>query len=85
MAVLVGVRATNFLVKVLEVAVSEQILWTDSQCVLHWLRVKKPLAVFIENCVEEILMEKDISFQYIVLEQNPAGIATRGSVVSEIK
>ena len=30
-------------------------------------------------------MEKDISFWYIVLEQNPAGIATRGPVVFEIK
>ena len=30
-------------------------------------------------------MQKDISFRYIVSEQNPADIATRGSVVSEIK
>ena len=30
-------------------------------------------------------MEKDISFRYIVSEQNPADIATRGPVVSEIK
>ena len=82
---LIGVRAANFLVKVLEVDVSKRILWTDSQCVLHWLKTKKPLAVFIENRVKETLMEKDISFQYIVSEQNPADIATRGSVVSEIK
>ena len=46
---------------------------------------EKPLAMFIENRVKEILMEKYISFPYIVLEQNPADIATRGSVVSEIK
>ena len=48
--------------KVLGVNVSKQILWTNSQCVLHWLRTKKPLAVFIENRGKEILMEKDISF-----------------------
>ena len=46
---------------------------------------EKPLAMFIENRVREILMEKYISFRYIVFEQNPADIATRGSVVSEIK
>ena len=46
---------------------------------------EKPLAMFIENRVREILMQKYISFRYIVLEQNPADIATRGSVVSEIK
>ena len=33
---------------------------------------EKPLAMFIENRVKEILMEKYISFRYIVLEQNPA-------------
>ena len=47
--------------------------------------MNKPLAVFIENCVKEILMEKDTSFRYIASEQNPADIAMRGSVVSEIK
>ena len=42
--------------------------------------------MFIENRVKEILMKKCISFGYnIVLEQNPADIATRGSIVSEIK
>ena len=52
--------------------ISKQILWTNSQCVLHWLKTKKPLAVFIENRIKEILMEKDISFRYIVSDQNPA-------------
>ena len=59
---LIGITAANFLVKVLEVDVSKRILWTDSQCVLHWLKTKKPLTVFIQNRVKEILMKKDISF-----------------------
>ena len=61
LAVLIGVRAANFLVKVMEVDVSKQILWTFTMC-FTMAKDEKPLAVFIENCVQEILMEKDISF-----------------------
>ena len=48
--------------KVLGLNVSKRILWTNSWCVLHWLKTKKPLAVFIENRAKEILMEKNITF-----------------------
>ena len=70
LAVLIGVRAANFLVKELGVNVSKRILWSDSQCILHWLKTRKPLSVFVENHVKEILMEKDVSFQYILSEEN---------------
>ena len=53
LAVLIGVRAANFLVKELGVNVSKQILWSDSQCVLHWLKTRKPLSLFVENRVKE--------------------------------
>ena len=71
LAVLIGVRAANFLVKELGMNVSKRILWSDSQCVLHWLKTKKPLSVFVENRVKEILVEKDISTRYIFSEENP--------------
>ena len=61
LAVLIGVRAANFLVKELGVNVFKRILWSDSQCVLHWLKTRKPLSLFVENRVKEILVEKDIS------------------------
>ena len=84
LAMLIGVRAANFIVKELGIEISERILWSDSQCVLHWLRTKKPLSVFVENRIKEILKEKDITFQYIASNQNPADIATRGSSVFEL-
>ena len=64
--------------------VSKRILWSDSQCVLHWLKTRKPLSLFVENCVKEILVEKDISIRYILSEENPADIATRGSCAFKI-
>ena len=64
--------------------VSKRILWSDSQCVLHWLKTRKPLSVFVENRVKEILEEKDISIRYILSEENPADIPTRGSCAFKI-
>ena len=60
LAVLIGVRAANFVLRELEMNISKRILWSDSQCVLHWLKTRKPLSMFVENRVKEILKEKDI-------------------------
>ena len=49
LAVTIGVRAANFVVKELKVTPLKQILWTDSTCVLHWLKSSKPLPVFVAN------------------------------------
>ena len=46
LAVLIGVRAANIVVSELRLNICEKILWIDSQCVLHWLKTKKPLSVF---------------------------------------
>ena len=71
-------------IKELGLEISEKILFSDSQCVLHWLKMRKPLSLFIENRVKEILNERDTTFCYIESAQNPADVATRGSSVSEI-
>ena len=57
LAVLIGIRAIKFVTKELRLKISRRILWTDSQGVLCWLKTKKPLSVFIENCIEEIKSE----------------------------
>ena len=85
MGVLIGVRAANFVAAELKLPLMERILWTDSQCVLHWLKTKKPLPVFIENRVREIRSQKDLSFRYITSDQNPSDCATRGLTVTDIK
>ena len=85
MGVLIGARAANFVAAELKLPLMERILWTDSQCVLHWLKTKKPLPVFIENRVGEIRSQKDLSFRYITSDQNSSDCATRGLTVTDIK
>ena len=85
MATLIGVRAANFVTKELYLNIDEQILWTDSQCALHWLKTKKPLPVFVENRIKEIQSQKNISFCYIASNQNPSDYTTRGLSAADIK
>ena len=85
MGVLIGVRAANFVASELKLTVTERILWTDSQCVLYWLKTRKPLPVFVENRVREIRSQKGLSFHYIASDQNPSDCATRGLSVMDIK
>ena len=84
LAVLIRVRAANFVAAKLKVPIIERILWTDSQCVLHWLKTRKPLPIFVENRVKEIKSQKNLSFCYIASVQNPSDCATRGLSVTEI-
>ena len=58
--------------------ISEKILWTDSQCVLQWIKTKKPLTVFVENRLREIHNHRDMEFQYVSTKDNPADVASRG-------
>ena len=84
LAVTIGVRAANFVAKELKILLTKRILWTDSTCVLHWLKTNKPLPLFVENRVTEIKRETDITFRYVPSDQNPADFPTRGLSVSEI-
>ena len=68
----------NFVQEQLQLPVEKKVLWTDNQCVLHWIMSKKPLSTFVRNRVQEITETKDISFRYVVTSQNPADLATRG-------
>ena len=62
MVVLIGVRDANFVSNELRVTISEKVLWTDSQCMLHWLKTTKPLSTFVENRIKEIKMSKEFKF-----------------------
>ena len=84
LAVLIGVRVANFPCQGIGGGCFQTNFMVRFTVCLHWLKTRKPLYVFVENCIKEILIEKDISFQYIASEENPADIATRGSSVSEM-
>ena len=84
LAVLIGVRAVSFVEHEMKLSIEEKFLWTDSQCVLHWIKTTKPLSVFVENRVKEIKLHRDLRLRYIASGHNPADLATRGLSVSEL-
>ena len=84
LAVTIGVRAAKFVAKELKFSFINRILWTDSICVLHWLKTNKQLPLFVENRVAEIKRASDIIFHYISSDQNPADLPTRGLFANEL-
>ena len=55
---------------------------------LHWLKTRKPLPLFVDNQVKEVLKATDISFRYVPSNENPADLLTRslsGAEISEAK
>ncbi|XP_044180058.1 uncharacterized protein LOC114970531 [Acropora millepora] len=78
LAVVIGTRCLNYVTEQLQLTVTDRVLWTDSQCVLHWMKSHKPLPIFVQNRLKEIKSHKDIKFRYVTTTQNPADLATRG-------
>uniref|UniRef100_A0A183HR02 Reverse transcriptase domain-containing protein n=1 Tax=Onchocerca flexuosa TaxID=387005 RepID=A0A183HR02_9BILA len=84
LAVLIGVRAAQFVLKQLDLETTQVTLWSDSKCALHWIRNHSRLQpTFIQNRVEEIRNAK-FSFRYIPSDCNPVDIATRGLFPSKL-
>lgn len=79
MGVLIGIRGLRFVLKELQLPNLKCMLWTDSQCVLHWIIAKKPLPVFVQNRVTEIRSMESVHFLYVSSQENPADLATRGN------
>ena len=80
----IGTQALKFVQRELHIPISSKVLWTDSQCVLHWLQSKKPLSVFVTNRLREIKSLEGVSIRYVPTEENPADLATRGKSPSEL-
>ena len=83
LAVVIGIRI-NFVTSELKLLIVKRVLFTDSECVLHWIKATKQLLVFIQNRIDEIRMEEDHIFGYVSSVQNPADFATRGLSALEI-
>ena len=60
-------------------------VFSDSECVLHWTKSTNQLPVFVQNRISEIRKEQDLVFAYVPCCQNPADFATRGLSVTEIE
>ena len=84
LGVLIGIRALKFVERELCLPIANKILWTDSQCVLYWMRTTKPLPVFVSNRLKEIKSLPMVCFKYVPSEDNPADMATRGNTLTEL-
>lgn len=59
-------------------------IWTDSSTVLHWLRSTVKQETFIANRLKKILSVKYLTCRYVCSSDNPADIASRGCLFSEL-
>jgi hypothetical protein len=79
MAVLAGVRMVKFLRQELDILpMSRTFIWSDSQCVLRWLKSDVDQTVFVRNRLKEIRSHSDIVYRYVPTAENPADLASRG-------
>jgi hypothetical protein len=85
MAMLIGVRCLHFVLNQLKLNIKRCFLWTDSQCVLHWLDSKKEQSVFSRNRVSEIKTHKNVEFRFVRTFENPADIATGGMDIHNLQ
>ena len=84
LAVVIGIRCLAFIREQIHLPITHSHIWSDSQCVLHWIFSEKPLNVFIGNRVKEIRDMSAVSFAYVPTKENPADVASRGSTVSNL-
>ena len=61
----------------------EQIILTDSRCVLEWYRSTKELKKFVINRMKEI-RSYNVRIGYVKSKDNPADIATRGISIKDL-
>jgi hypothetical protein len=84
MSAVIAVRCVAFVKKQLGVTIENTFIFSDSQCVLNWIKSTDTLPVFVKNRVKEIKNHSDVSFHYVEGKRNPADIASRGCKSKEL-
>ena len=79
LAGLVGVRSMNYVKRHWKFKIKKEILWTGSSTVLYWIKSSKYQGVFVKNRIDEIRKKEGVNFRYILTNDNPADLATRGN------
>ena len=84
-AALIGARALAFVLKELHGTSPKCYLWSDSQCVINW--IKSPVRLerrIVENRVNEIRAFKNLNIGFVSTLDNPADIGSRGASAQEL-
>ncbi|KAK6030038.1 hypothetical protein OSTOST_03840 [Ostertagia ostertagi] len=92
LAVLIGIRLTNFVLQEIRLNISEIRVYSDSQVALNWVQSNNKNGTFVDNrCIEirdklQSWSDKGIicHLQYIPSELNPADCATKGLTKTEM-
>ncbi|XP_070571206.1 uncharacterized protein [Ptychodera flava] len=86
MGALIATRLANHVVDALRdtICFTEQVLWVDSQIVIHWITGNKKLPVFVQNRINEI-NKSTYKVKYCPSKDNPADLLTRGISATELK
>jgi len=84
-AVVLATRMLQFLRTALPIEFQQQIIWSDSKCVLAWIanhdKIRPP---FIQHHLTEIRDYTDVSFRYVPSKDNPADLPSHGVSLSEL-
>ncbi|MCG8044651.1 MAG: A17 family peptidase, partial [Candidatus Thiodiazotropha endolucinida] len=84
LAVVIGLKCLKYVKEQTKLPIIQLYLWTDSQCVLHWINSNKTLSVFVRNRVKEIKEYTDVLISYVPSKENPADIASRGTTTTKL-
>ena len=85
LAALIGARVIKYLKRELPLDISATHLWSDSQCVLGWIRnTEKSYPTFITNRLIEIRQDPDVKFHYVRTTDNPADLPSSGTTLSTV-
>ena len=85
LAAVMGVRVAKLIKKELPLEFAEISLWSDSMCVLGWIRNReKQQPAFVEHRLEEIRADSMLTFRYVRTDSNPVDLPSRGTDAADL-
>ena len=86
MGAVLGTRLAQTIATVMKVEKNSITFWTDSACVLYWIREhSKKLKPFVANRISEIQMKTiPDQWKYVPTKMNPADYVSRGVRLSDL-
>ena len=60
-------------------------LWSDTQCVLHWIKKPQKHGTFVDRRLNEIRTLSLVEYRYVDAGENPSDTPSRGATVDTLK